>query len=114
MRNLPRTSVEYFAYSLRASVSQRLLRHGYKSNHTVTLLGCSIAFFKQYIEKQFKKGMTWNNRGNSDGKWQIHHIKPCRLFDLTKSEEQLKCFYYKNCIPVWYEKHKQIHKQLAA
>ncbi|GAF80419.1 unnamed protein product, partial [marine sediment metagenome] len=29
------------------------------------------------------------------------HINPCAKFDLSKPEEQQKCFNYKNLQPLW-------------
>ena len=83
------------------------LRHGLnrvlngisKSNSAIKLLGCSIEFLKKYLEKQFTKGMSWDNYG----KWHIDHIKPCSKFDLTKKFNQRKCFNYKNLQPLWAE-----------
>jgi hypothetical protein len=48
-------------------------------------------------EKKFKPKMSWNNYG----KWHIDHIKPCCSFNLSKSEEQRKCFHYSNLQPLW-------------
>jgi hypothetical protein len=45
------------------------------------------------------EGMTWNN--NTGNGWHIDHIIPCAAFDLTKSEEQKKCFHYTNLRPMW-------------
>lgn len=70
-----------------------------KTNDTHTLVGCSIEELKQHLEKQFKEGMTWDNYGE----WHIDHIIPCSKFDLTKKEEQLKCFNYTNLQPLWAE-----------
>ena len=61
------------------------------------LLGCSVEDFKNYFENKFKEGMIWENYG----KWHIDHIRPCVSFDLTKVEEQKKCFYYTNLQPLW-------------
>ena len=36
-----------------------------KSKNTLELLGCSIDFLKQHLEKTFKEGMTWDNYGRS-------------------------------------------------
>jgi hypothetical protein len=71
-----------------------------KSNKTMTLLGCSLEFFKKYIENQFKKGMTWEN--HSKYGWHLDHIKPCSSFDLTDSEQQKICFHYTNFQPLWW------------
>lgn len=51
------------------------------------------------MQLQFKDGMNWGNY-NYNG-WHIDHIKPCALFDLSKEEEQKKCFHYTNLQPLW-------------
>ena len=50
---------------------------------------------------QFEPGMTWDNLGKGEGKWQIDHIIPCSYFDLTKEENQRICFNYRNLQPLW-------------
>ena len=69
-----------------------------KSNNTMVLLGIpNIEFLWKHLEKTFKKGMTRENYG----KWHIDHIIPCSSFDLTKPEEQVKCFHYTNLQALW-------------
>jgi len=68
-----------------------------KSSSTLELLGCSIEEFKNHLKKNFTKGMSFGNYG----KWHIDHIKPCASFDLSKAEEQKKCFNYTNLQPLW-------------
>lgn len=70
-----------------------------KRNNTSKLVGCSIPSLKKHLEKKFKPGMTWNNHGRFG--WHIDHIKPCSKFDLSKKDQQLKCFNYKNLQPLW-------------
>jgi hypothetical protein len=43
-------------------------------------------------------------------KWHIHHIIPIHTFDLNNIEEQKKAFHYTNCIPMWEDEHKKLHK----
>jgi len=76
-----------------------VLKNNIKSSSTVKLIGCSIEQLRGYLEKQFTTGMNWNNYG----KWHVDHIKPCASFDLSKSEEQRKCFNWKNLQPLWAE-----------
>jgi hypothetical protein len=70
-----------------------------KNQHTIDLLGCSIEFFKTHLESKFKPDMNWENYGVFG--WHIDHIIPCDSFDLTKIEEQRKCFHYNNLQPLW-------------
>lgn len=81
-----------------------VLKTNKKSFATEKLLGCSIEQLKQHLENRFKKGMNWANYG----KWEIDHIRPCASFDLSKTEEQLKCFHYSNLRPLW--KHENRRK----
>ena len=47
------------------------------------------------------KGLTWENHGFRG--WHIDHIKPRVLFDLSKKDEQMKCFHYTNLQPLWWK-----------
>lgn len=69
-----------------------------KLNSTLDLLGVKkINTVINHLESKFKKGMSWDNHGD----WHIDHIIPCASFDLTKEENQKKCFNYKNLQPLW-------------
>jgi hypothetical protein len=70
-----------------------------KIDHTSDLLGCTIGYFRNYLESKFQNGMVWNNYGKLG--WHIDHIKPCASFNLSNPEEQRKCFHYTNMQPLW-------------
>ena len=57
------------------------------------LLGCTGEQVVQWIESQFKDGMTWDNI-------EVDHMMPCASFDLRSPEEQQKCFHYTNLQPL--------------
>ena len=84
---------------------QLALKGKNKSQSTLELLGCSIENLKKHLEKQFKEGMNWSN--HSVHGWHIDHIKPCASFDLSKPEEQAKCFHYTNLQPLWAEENQR-------
>lgn len=87
---------------LRYLISNRILialKRNYKSGRTLELLGCSILECRQHLEKQFKPGMTWENRGQHG--WHIDHKRPCASFDLTDPKQQKQCFHYTNLQPLW-------------
>jgi hypothetical protein len=91
-------------YRLRCGLHSRItvaLRKGYgkKAHKTMELLGCSIEYLTQYLEVQFKPGMTWENYGRNG--WHVDHIVPCTAFDLSDPVEQKRCFHYSNLQPLW-------------
>ena len=73
-----------------------------KSARTMELLGCSTEELKRHLESGWKQDMNWGNYGGKNG-WQIDHIVPCASFDLSKPEEQKRCFHYTNLQPLWAE-----------
>ena len=72
-----------------------------KSASTKELCGCTWKELVKHLESQFKEGMTWDNYGRGTNNWSIDHIITCSNFDLTKIEEQQKCFHYTNLQPLW-------------
>lgn len=75
---------------------RHLLKRG--KSRMSSLIGCSPQFLRQYIEENFKPGMTWQNYGSM---WHIDHIRPCASFDLSRKSEQRACFHYTNLQPLW-------------
>jgi hypothetical protein len=76
-----------------------VLRGNKKSSSTLVLLGCSVDEFKKHFQDRFSEGMTWEKF--QTGEIHIDHIIPCAAFDLTKAEEQRRCFHYTNLQPLW-------------
>jgi hypothetical protein len=70
-----------------------------KNETTIQSLGCSGKFFANYIEKQFKPGMTWENYGE----WHIDHIRPWASINMNNPEEVKQCRHYTNLQPLWAE-----------
>lgn len=91
-------------FKLRANMSRRvlaLLRNSFtiKTEKTSILIGCSGKELKIHLESLFEDGMTWGNYGLKG--WHVDHLIPAALFDLTKKEDQLKCFHFSNLAPRW-------------
>jgi hypothetical protein len=91
LNNKIKTNLRYRVWSVLKGVS--------KSKSTMQLVGCSIKFLIKYLELRFMKDMSWHNYGLYG--WHIDHIIPCASFDLSKPEEQRKCFHYTNLQPLW-------------
>jgi hypothetical protein len=96
-RNRRQTDIQYkIKKNLRRRVNQVITRNN-RSDSTMCLIGCSIYELLKYLENKFSDGMSWDNYGN----WHIDHIIPCASFDLTKIDQQKKCFHYSNLQPLW-------------
>jgi hypothetical protein len=90
------------AFKLLINMRNRLsqtIRHGYKSEATKELLGCTSDELKIHIENKFTEGMTWDKYGTNG--FHIDHILPCASFNLLDPDEQKKCFHYTNLQPLW-------------
>lgn len=88
-------------YKIKDNLRHRIymaLKGTVKSKRTIDLLGTSIDNLWNHLEKTFKPGMTKNNYGKI---WHVDHKIPCASFDLTKPEEQAKCFHYTNLQALW-------------
>ena len=85
-----------FKSDVRSRISQDIKRKGYsKKTKTYEILGCDFETLKKHFEKQFTKGMTWDNQGE----WHIDHIIP--LATATTEEEVIKLNHYTNLQPLW-------------
>lgn len=85
---------------LNTAIRNRMYR-GYVSH--IRDLGCSIDELILYIESKFQPGMSWGNRGNGPGTWQIDHIKPfCKASNL---DEIKQCIHFTNLQPLWWCDH---------
>lgn len=83
---------------LRSKLSNVLNGQGLAATHELALLlDCSVPHFLMYLAQQFLPGM----RSDNHGEWEIDHIRPCALFDLTDPEQQRLCFHHTNLQPLW-------------
>jgi hypothetical protein len=78
---------------------RRALKNNTKRGSAVKDLGCSLDFFRKYMETKFAEGMSWENHGE----WHIDHIIPLSSFDLTDRKQLLEACHYTNLQPLWAE-----------
>lgn len=71
---------------------------GAKDGSTIAMIGCSLDDCRNWIESQFKRGMTWDNHGTE---WHIDHIMPLSKFDLTNENHRRLATRYTNLQPLW-------------
>lgn len=81
---------------IRARLNASLRLNGYiKRSKTNEILGCDWETLKLHIERQFAKGMTWENRSE----WHIDHIMPLALAKTEQDVVELN--HYTNLRPLW-------------
>lgn len=80
-----------------------------KNNKTLKYLDCTAPELQKWIEYQLYDGMTLENYGNY---WHIDHVKPCSKFDLSKEEDIIECFCWKNLRPFRSEKNAEKSNKL--
>lgn len=102
-RNRMDTDINYLLQkTLRGRVREALKSTGgRKAERTESLIGCTVQEFRQYIETQFKDGMSWDNWA-FDG-WHLDHKVPVSWFNLENENCRKLAFNYKNMQPLWWQ-----------
>lgn len=75
----------------------RLLKCIDKVKKTEDYLGTSFENVARWLEYNFIDGMTWENHGTV---WDIDHVIPVSLWDLTNQDHNDVCFNWKNLTPL--------------
>lgn len=92
-------------YAMRCRVSRLIsigiTSGGYtKKSKTQDILGCTWLEFKSHIERQFLKGMSWDNRSE----WELDHIVP---MSTAKTEQEVfRLNHHTNLRPLWKSENK--------
>jgi hypothetical protein len=76
-----------------------------KGRSLESVLGYSIEMLKQHIERQFAKGMSWDNWSD----WHIDHIVPVTAFHFSSYDdpEFRACWALTNLRPLWEEQNRK-------
>jgi hypothetical protein len=88
-----------FALALRVRCRIRgwLLKGGIKKEcRTEALVGCNFKFLREYIEKQFSRGMSWDRPDS----FHLDHIVPLSSFELTDPEQLRVACNWQNLRPM--------------
>ena len=102
-RNARKTRPEYAARAtmrkLISRVCERIQMSRKDAGGTESALGYTTLAFKDHIERQFAKGMSWENRAE----WHVDHIIPLASFDLSRASERVAANALYNLRPIWAE-----------
>jgi hypothetical protein len=91
---------------LRNRLNKAISGHA-KAGSAVRHLGCTIEELREHLESLFQDGMGWDNWGVGPGTWQIDHIAPLALHDLTDPEQLAIVCHWSNLMPTWHEEHAE-------
>lgn len=92
----------HLKFSVSSLIRVGLFNRGYgKKTRTATILGCSWDEFKIHVERQFPKGMSWDNRGE----WHIDHIIP--LATASCEDDIIRLNHFTNLRPLWAEDNRR-------
>lgn len=69
-----------------------------KQRKTIEYLGCTIPEARAHLQKQFKRGMKWENHGEV---WEIDHIVPMSHFDLMNESQRMRVNHFTNLQPLF-------------
>lgn len=91
------------AFRLQMSVStlvRRSLRQNKAGRRWESLVGYTVDHLRAHLERQFRKGMTWENYGSV---WHVDHIIPRASFTFDSAEHPdfLACWALTNLRPLW-------------
>lgn len=77
----------------------RYIKEKKEGRRWATLVGYTLKELCEYLEKQFRKGMSWANYG----KWHIDHIIPISKFPFESFEDEgfKKAWSLNNLQPLW-------------
>lgn len=85
-----------FIQNLKCNIRNSLTKTGYsKKTRTFEIIGMEFIQFREYIESQFKDGMSWDNYGE----WHLDHKTPISWAN-SEDEAILLC-HYSNYQPLW-------------
>lgn len=91
------TNKNQLSHKVRRMIGKSIRNRGYtKRSKTHEILGCDWEFFKTHIERQFVKGMNWENMGEEI---HIDHITP--LSTAKTEEEVIALNHFTNLRPMW-------------
>ena len=99
------------AANLLSSMHQSLSKGSKNRRHWEDLVGYTVARLKRHLEKQFKPGMTWENKG----KWEIDHKIPVVAFNYERPEDIdfKRCWSLENLQPLWAEENRKKHTNIG-
>lgn len=86
------------ARSIKSQVYQALTTQK-RGRRWVELVGYDVEALRSHLERQFLRGMSWDNYGE----WHVDHIRPASSFEFSTPEDKAfrECWALTNLRPMW-------------
>ena len=92
-------------YRIHYSISRRIRRliNNKSRKKTIDILNYSMEQLMTHLESLFTTGMSWDNYGFGNDKWNIDHIIPVASFSFSsyKDNQFKECWAISNLQPLW-------------
>lgn len=98
----PRSKIEN---AIRAGINKGIRSKDKRGNRTFDILGYSVTELMDHLQRQFTKGMSWDNYGHGHGCWHIEHEIPvvAHNYETPYDIDFERCWSLKNLRPMWAE-----------
>jgi len=100
LKHTPQFKVKHMMRNILSRIARKVSFR--KTQRTHEYLGCTIDHARRHIEKQFRKGMSWDNHGE----WELDHIIPLAKWDLTNPQHIKRANHYSNLQPLWKQENR--------
>lgn len=97
LREKRKSDPSFVVHVRMASAVHQALRGKKAGRKWESLVGYTLADLMRHLERQFVRGMTWENMGE----WHIDHIRPKVGFDQTHPDQLRECWALSNLRPLW-------------
>lgn len=84
-----------FMHNMRKSIWSASI--GKSTSKAIKALGYSSDELRSHLERQFVRGMSWDNYGTH---WHVDHIRPIASFDLSDPDQFRECWNLPNLRPL--------------
>ena len=98
--NIYKTDINFRLIFKTRSRNCKTLKGMTKQSSSINILGIDIDLYRKWLEFQFTPEMNWEN-------FEIDHVKPICLFDISDDEQMKDAFNWRNTQPLLKRDHQQ-------
>lgn len=112
-----RAQIRHIDSRIRSALRGRVRNFLHTGKQAISLLGCTIEHLKEWFEynfacalKESKVEMNWDNYGTV---WEIDHVIPCAIHNMSIDVEIKRCFRWTNLAPITVHHNRSKGKRIS-